>query len=151
VGTKAAATRPVAAGAREPWAEESVGAVRIKCREAAGRDFRDPALSPAGGGGIPAAVSRPGPSRAGGGVSTSGKRVCRCSGPAVFRLIVRALGGGADVGGTVAGYVGRGLSARETALVRRAVGQAIDLIRCEEREIRRYGHRCHERVLAATP
>jgi hypothetical protein len=139
--------RPDPATPPEVWEEETVGAVRIKCRASPGDGFRDPTLSPAVPGGMLASVSRRHPVRPAVGVWTSGNRVFRCAGSDLFRVILSALRRGAEPVGAVAAALGTDLSAGAATLVRRASTQAADLVRWEERELSEYGHRRHERDL----
>jgi hypothetical protein len=93
-------------------------------------------------------VSRRDPARANADVWTCGNRVFRCAGAGVFRVIVSAIGRRDDPERAVAAAIGRGLSSEEAAMVRRAVAQAAELVRREERELTEDAHRRHECNLA---
>lgn len=135
VTDKTTAARPIPSGPRDEWDQEEVGIVRIKCRRCSDFDFHDPTLSSAVSGDILPTVSRRHPARAVADVWTCGNRVFRCKGPGVFRVIVSALGRGANVESEVAVAVGRGLSSVELELVQRATDQATALVRREKWEL----------------
>jgi hypothetical protein len=144
---KSGVPRPPAPGEPDGWDEESVGSVRIKCRKCPVSEFRDPTLSHLVPGDMLTSVSRRHPARAAVDVWTSGNRVFRCLSPSLFRVILSALARGHDAEEAVSLMLTRRLGPEEVALVRRAVTQAVDLVRREEWELAEYGHQCHERDL----
>jgi hypothetical protein len=142
--------RPPASPESDDWEEQVVRSVRIKCRKRPAGDFRDPTLSSLVAGDMLISVSRRDPARAAVDVWTSGNRVFRCSGPAVFLTILYGLAHDREPEKAVSEALGRGLSEVESTLVRRAASQAVDLVRREEWELTKYGHRRQEHDLVET-
>ncbi|VTR93370.1 Uncharacterized protein OS=Candidatus Nitrososphaera evergladensis SR1 GN=NTE_03354 PE=4 SV=1 [Gemmata massiliana] len=142
--------RPCAPGESDDWDEEAVGSVRIKCRKCSADEFRDPTLSGLVTGDMLTSVSRRDPARAAVDVWTSGNRVYRCPGSAIFRVILHCLAREQDPERAVSEALARGLNEVETTLVRRAAGQAVELVQREEWELAEYGHRRQERDLVET-
>lgn len=142
--------RPIALIESDDWDEQAVRSVRIKCRKCPADDFRDPTLSSLVAGDMLTSVSRRDPARAAVDVWTSGNRVFRCSGSAVFRTILHGLAHDREPEMAVSTALGRGLSEVELALVRRAAKQAIELVQREEWELAEYGHRRQETDLVET-
>jgi hypothetical protein len=150
VAAKDDSPRPTAPGESIDWDEEAIGSVRIKCRRCPDVGFRDPTLTRHVAGDMLTSVSRRDPARAAVDVWTSGNRVFRCAGPALFRVILSSLARGRDAEHDVASEMGRGLTDSEAALVCQAAEQATDLVRREEWELVEYGYRRRERDLVKT-
>ncbi|OAI51263.1 hypothetical protein AYO44_05020 [Planctomycetaceae bacterium SCGC AG-212-F19] len=135
VTDKTSVGRPTPFEPADQWDQEAIGVVRIMCKRCSDRLFHDPTLLPAVAGDILPSVSRRNPMRAAAEVWTCGNRVFRCKGVGVFRVILSALGRGADVNAAVARMIGREPSSQERKMVQRATDQVIALAHTETMEI----------------